>query len=440
MGSVSRRRIWIGILLVALTAVFIIVSLTRSHRAKGVEVRAEPVRLERIESWVRAPGTVMPVVSLQISSNVTGRISELAVAEGARVRRGDLLLRLDDERYRSTLQGARALVDAARADLDLAEAQRDRSRRHLRRQEELSRDSLVSEETLEGAQTSARIDEARVAVAREELRRREAVLAEAGKDLAETVFRAPIDGIVTALNVEEGENVITGTMNNPGTVILTLADLDNMKVEAEVDETDVVAVESGQSARIMVDAMEASTLEGRVTSVGMSGRRGSQAVQQQVRSFEVHVRILDPPRHLRPGMSADVDILTGARDDALVVPIQALTAHPRRVTEGWASLREKGDSGHNVERTAAEDDTLTASEQADLVEGLFLFREGEAVFVPVTLGLRGDTMIEVEGRIEPGDKVITGPYRELRRLKDAAPVRVRDGGALGRAGGDRAED
>ncbi len=439
MGSASRRRIWIGIGLLALAAGFIVVSLTRSQRGRGVDVRAEPVRLERIESWVRAPGTVRPVVSLQISSNVTGRISELAIVEGARVRRGDLLLRLDDERYRSTMQGTRALVDAARADLELAEAQRDRSRRHLRRQEELSSEGLVSEEALESAQTVARVDEARVAVAREELRRREAVLGEAGKDLAETVFRAPIDGIVTALNVEEGENVITGTMNNPGTVILTLADLDTMKVEAEVDETDVIAVEPGQSARITVDAMEGTTLEGRVTSVGMSGRRGSQAAQQQVRSFEVHVRILDPPRHLRPGMSADVDILTGARDDALVVPIQALTAHPRRVTERWARLRETGRSGRAAERAAAEDDTLTAAEHVDLVEGLFLLRDGEATFVPVTLGLRGDTMIEVAGQIEPGDKVITGPYRELRRLRDAAPVRVRDGRSRGRSGGDQAD-
>ncbi len=440
MGSASRRRIWIGIGLLALAAGFIIVSLTRSHRGKGVEVRAEPVRQERIESWVRAPGTVRPVVSVQISSNVTGRISELAVAEGVRVRRGDLLLRLDDERYRSSRRGAQALVDAARADLELAEAQRDKSRRHLRRQEELSRDGLVSVEALESAQTSARIDEARVAVAREELRRREAVLAEAGKDLAETVFHAPIDGIVTALNVEEGENVVTGTMNNPGTIILALADLDTMKVEAEVDETDVVAVEPGQRARITVDAMEGTSLTGLVTSVGMSGRRGAQAAQQQGRSFEVHVRILDPPRLLRPGMSADVDILTGERDDALVVPIQALTAHPRRVTERWTRLRESGRSGRATERAPAHDDTLTAAERDDLVEGLFLLRDGEAVFVPVTLGLRGDTMIEVAGRIEPGDQVITGPYRELRRLRDAAPVRVTDGRSRGRAGGDRAED
>lgn len=440
MGSASRRRIWIGIALVTLVAAFVIVSLTRSHRGKGVEVRSEPVRLERIESWVRAPGSVRPVVSVQISSNVTGRIAKLAVAEGVRVARGDLLLRLDDERYRSSLRAAQALVDASRADLELAGAQLEHSRRNLRRQEELSREGLVSMEALESAHTASRIDEARVSVASEELRRREAVLGEAGKDLAETVFHAPIDGIVTALNVEEGENVVTGTMNNPGTVILTIADLDTMMVEAEVDETDVVAVEPGQIARITVDAMEGTTLAGRVTSVGMSGRRGSQASQQQQgRSFEVHVRILDPPPLLRPGMSADVDVLTGSRDDALVVPIQALTAHPRRVTERWARSREEGRSARSRHRTRAESDTLTTAEEADLVEGVFIFRDGEAVFVPVTLGLRGDTMIEVAGEISPGDRVITGPYRELRRLEDAAPVRVRDTGQRARAVGEQVE-
>lgn len=420
------KGLWIGVGAVVLVGVFIAASLTGSERKKrGVDVRMEKVRRERVESWVRAPGRVQAERLVQVSSNVTGRIRRLAVREGDPVRQGDLLLELDDERYRSAVAGNEALVQGASADLDLAEAQAALSRQTLARQEKLLAAGLISSESVESAQTQARVDEARVTSAREELRRRRAALAEARKDLQETVFVSPIDGMVTALNVEEGENVITGTMNNPGTVILTVADLDTMEVEAEVDETDVVRVRPGLRAKIEVDAREDTTLAGVVRAVGMSGRRGSSG-QQQGTSFKVEVRILETATDLRPGMSADVEILSGAADSALVVPIQALTAQPERVWTRWQERRSRPEGGARAGRrgkTDDEPDTARAGRNEKLIDGVFLQRDGRAVFVPVSLGLRGDTMIEVAGDLASGDEVIVGPYRTLRTLKDNDPVR-----------------
>lgn len=420
------RGVWIAAGGVVLVAVFIVASLSNSERKKrGVEVRFEAVKRDRIESWVRAPGRVQAERLVQVSSNVTGRIRTLAVREGDAVQSGDLLLELDDERYRSAVAGHEALVQAAAADLELADAQASLSRQTLLRQEKLLDAGLVSSESIESVRTQARVDAARVTSAREELRRRRASLEEARKDLQETVFRAPIDGMVTALNVEVGENVITGTMNNPGTVILTVADLDTMEVEAEVDETDVVRVRPGLTARIEVDAWEDTTLAGVVRAVGMSGRRGSTG-QQQGTSFKVEVRILGPAGDLRPGMSAEVEVLAGQADSALVVPIQALTAQPERIWARWQERRERPSSrSGSSRRKAAEDeaDTLRAGRNEKLIDGVFLHRDGRAVFVPVVLGLRGDTMIEVGGDLKAGDEVITGPYRTLRSLKDQDPVR-----------------
>jgi HlyD family secretion protein len=417
----KRRAVWPWIVIgaVLLTAVFVVIGMKKGGGPRPVGVRVEDVKKGRVESWVRAPGKVQPERLVQVSSNIMGRVRGLSVREGDRVRRGDLLLVLDDERYRSARSGMEAAMQGARADLDLAEAQLALSRQTLARQEKLFKESLTSEESLQSARTEVKVAEARVSASRENLSGRRATLAETSKNLDETIFRSPLDGVITALNVEEGENVMTGTMNNPGTVILTVADLDTMQVEADVDETDVVRIRPGLTARVRVDAWEDSVLAGTVTTVGMSGRRGGQSAQQQATNFAVEVRIENPPEGLRPGMSADVEILSGQKDSALVVPIQALTAQPERVWKRWQDWRAHPPKSKARRVLAQAADTSKAGVNEKLVEGLFLLRSGKAVFVPVNLGLRGDTDVEVAGEIKPGDKVITGPYRVLRALKDS---------------------
>ncbi len=422
------KGLWIGLGVAALVAAFLIASLGKTSHRGQLEVRLDPVRRNRIESWVRAPGQVRPVRLVQISSNVMGRVQDLSVQEGSVVHKGDFLMRLDDELYRSELAGMQAQVEGARADLTLADAQRARSHSELERQKRIYADSLLSPDAFEQTKMTAAVDEAHYASVKETLKQQQAVLAEAKKNLRETTFYAPINGVVTVLNVEEGENVVTGTMNNPGTVILTLADLDTMEVEADVDESDVVRVRPQQSARIKVDAWEDSVLTGQVTSVGMSGRKGAESTQQQATSFDVKVRIVNPPDGLRPGMTAEIQVLSGEKDSALVVPIQALTAHPEKVVMRWAetasqagSKRRAGVSGAAAAEESAADTADSAHQK--MIEGIFIDRGGKARFVPVRLGLRGDTDVEIEANLKPGDQVVSGPYRILRKLKDGDSIR-----------------
>ncbi len=229
MRAGTKRILIIGGAVVVVGAI-IVANLKQKSAGKGTEVRTEAVAMRRLEAWVRAPGKVQPVSKVQVSSNVMGRVVELGVREGQQVKSGDLLLRLDDERYRSQVQQYRATILSAEASRTLAEAQAREAKQNRDRKESLSTQGLASTQELEAARTADEVAAARAASAAEDVRRARAALAEAEKNLRETVFRAPIDGIVTALNVEEGENVMTGTMNNPGTVILTLADLDTMEV------------------------------------------------------------------------------------------------------------------------------------------------------------------------------------------------------------------
>ena len=428
--SGRARGFWIGFVVILALGGFLAASLLRSgDRGKAEEVKIEALRRAPIESWVRAPGKVEPVRTVQISSNVQGRVSVLDVEEGDRVGAGSLLLRLDDERYRSQATQMRSRLEAAIAQLRVAEAQESRAKQDLERKERLFQQKLISPEAIEESATTARVESARAEAAREEVESTRAQLEQAEADLEETVFYAPISGIVTALNVEEGENVITGTMNNPGTVILTLAELDTMQVLAEVDETDVVRIGKDQRAKVDVDALLGNELEGAVTSVGQSGRSASGSGEGT--NFHVEVRILGPPASLRPGMSADVEILTGSRDDALVVPIQALTSQPEsRVAEWRAEPTEaegKGSRRSRRSRSPKTTETEPSVAGEDRVEGIFVATNGVARFHQVELGLRSETHVEILSSVpelDVGAEVITGPYRTLRELAQGDRVRA----------------
>ncbi len=415
MRKGTRQALFI-ILGVVVVGALIAANLKPKKSQKGAEVKTEEIGTRRIEAWVRAPGKIQPVTQVQVSSNVIGRVAELAVQEGQRVAKGDLLLRLDDERYRSLVQQVRAQIESGQANVGLAEAELREVRQNFDRSEAMYEQGLVSEADRTAMRTRAEVAEARLDAAKEEIRRAQAALVEAEKNLRETVFVAALDGTITQLNVEVGENVLTGTMNNPGTVILTLADLSAMEVLADVDETDVVQVAPGQSCRVLVDALPDTSVAGTVTRVGSSGR-GTTGAAQEATNFEVAVLLQDPPPSLRPGMNADVEILTGQSDSSLVVPLQALTARPQSVVDRWKKKRA-GDG------PAGEVSDTTGPESRNLVEGIFLFDDGKARFVPVTMLLRGETHVEVRGQINVGDPLIVGPYKTLRKLADQDPVRL----------------
>jgi HlyD family secretion protein len=422
-----RRRVWLPGL-GALVVLILIGANLLHRRPEAKQVDVEKVSRRSLETWVRAPGVIRPLVSIDVSSNVMGRVEKLYVREGDAVRKGQLLLTLDDTRLRSAVQQYEAMLRAAESQRTLQEAQLERANQVLARRRELHQQGLLSVEGLEEAQVEARVREAQVGAQVEEIERLRAALAENRRNLEETRFYAPIDGIVTALNLEEGENVVIGTMNAPGTVILTVADRDSMEVEARVSESDVVLVRAGQRVRVDVDAAPDSLLEGLVTEVGESGDRRS---RDEGSEFLVRSRILQPPDWLKTGMSADVEILVAQADSVPCMPIQALVARTEETVRRWNEAAAQGKAPPPDEPTrdrSREDPSAPTNEEPrrqKLIEGVFHLKDGVGHFVPVTTGIRGEAWIEIVSGVAPDAEIVVGPYRTLRHLKDGEHLRAK---------------
>ena len=398
----TRRNILIGVVVVLVVAGAVIGNLGLDRKDR-TEVTVDEVERGTLVARVSGPGHVRAETKVQISSTVMGRIIDLAVDEGDVVREGQLLLRLDDIYYRSQVEQARARVSRTKA--ECATAERNFSNAQV--QFELDHISEKERDDYEALAISARQTCAEA----------EAALGAVADQLDKTTFHSPIDGIVTRLNVEEGENVVTGTMNAPGTVIMTISDLSSMEVEIEIDETDIVDVEIGQHAEIEVEALVDTLLRGTVTEVGNSGITSMAGTQEEVTNFLVTVLVNDTHEALRPGMTATVEIITAEHVDALNVPIQAIVS--RTPTE----LAEK--AGEEEEEEKKPRKKRSEKEEEEEIEGVFIVDENDqAQFVPVITGIADELSIEVIGDLEEGQKIVSGPYKVLRKLKVGEDLKV----------------
>ena len=392
----SRKRIIaLAVILVAI-AVLVIVNIKMSYEPSA-DVEATAVVAGRIVETVSGPGLIYAESSVKVSSSVMGRIDRLAVKEGQRVREGELLVQIDASQYEARLAQAEAFHKAALARMNLAEARRDEAREEMERNLRLFESDLVSQRDVEAAKTSYTVSKAEFEASRETAREADAALRAAEDDFAKTTITSPIRGTVTSLNVEEGEIVITGTMNNPGTVMMTISNLDTMEVRAEIDETDIARVLPGNEVDISVDAFPDTVLRGLVTVVGSSSSSArSMAARPDERStFDVRVRIQDYLPGLRPGMTTTVDITTAVRDSVTYVPLQALV------------LREVGEG-----------------EEADEREGVFAVEDGRAKFKPVRVGISDDKNVEIYSDLADDGQVIVGPFKVLRDLEDDTKVKI----------------
>lgn len=418
----ARQR---TILLVAggvlLLAVIIIANLSRGGGAQTA-VQAADVKRGSIASTVRAPGRIQPVTQVKLSANVPGEVVQLNVKEGDVVRKGQFLLQLDDTQVRSRVREAQAALAAARSNLRLAEASFAQSDAALKRKEALFERKLVSPEEVEAARTLRNADQARVDANREETERSQATLSGALDNMRKTRFTAPIPGTVTQLAIERGEIVVTGTMNNPGTVILTIADMSAMKVETDVDETDVSAVALSQPATVKVDAFPDVTLQGHVTEIANSPKITDSGTQEQQTNFEVDIGVESPPPNLRPGMTADVEIRTAKRDGVLTVPIQSVVV---RTPEELKPPR-KGRPAKGARAATPAAPTDSAGKPNEELKGVFVVADGVVQFRKVKTGIASDTDFEVTGELKPGEKVVTGPFRILRTLKPGTKVKIEE--------------
>ncbi len=398
----KRMFLFLGIILVI--AVIILLNL-QSQREKTVKVTVEKVKRQDLTSLVSASGEVKPKKNVNISAQVPGRIIKIGVVEGQEVKAGDFLLKLDSAQYEAYAERDRALIQGAKADLIQAEARLQRDRSFYDRQKKLFDEELISKDQLEAAKVQFDISSAQVNAISSNIRQAEASLKSTLDNIDKTTYVAPIDGIITSLRVEEGEVAIIGTMNNPGTVLLTLADLSVMEVEVEVDETDVVGVRLGQEAKIRVDAFPGVDFQGRVTEVGSSAlQRGltASASTQEAKDFKVVVTLDDPAKQLKPGLSASADIVTAERKGVLSVPIAALV------------LREKPAEGAAPGAKPVEE------------EGVYIVEEGRAKFQPVVKGIAGGMDMEIATGLAEGQEIVSGPYSALRELKDGVLLKTEE--------------
>jgi len=388
-------------IVIVVIALIVFVNL-QSRREKAVKVTIEKTQRHDLTSIISASGEVKPKKNVNISAHVPGRILKIGVKEGDVVKKGDFLLKLDSAQYEANAERDRAIIQFSKSDLIQVEARMKNALNIYNRQKKLFDMQLISKDQLETAEVQYEVSQAQYQATRNQIQQAEASLKSTLDSLSKTVYNAPIDGIITSLRIEEGEVAIIGTMNNPGTVLMTIADLSEMEVEVEVDETDVVGVRLGQTAEVKVDALAGQTLKGTVTEVGSSALQKLTTTAQESKDFKVVVTLVNPPLSLKPGLSASADIIIAEKKDVLAVPISALI------------LKEKGGKDPAASKKSAEE------------EGVFVVEESRAKFHPVTKGITGELLIEISSGLTEGQDVIVGPYTALRALKDRTLIRQED--------------
>jgi len=415
------------IIAVLVVVAAVILSVMKSKGGGEAEVEMGRVVRKDLTAVVNSSGTKRKV---DVSANAMGTIVHLAVAEGQRVAAGDLLMEIDPSEYRAAVKALEATINSAEADLRLAEASLEKANQDLQRAIELHAEGLASEENLSAARTNGRVEQARVEAARHRIEQYRANLAAAHHDLEKVTITAPMTGLITRLNVEEGENAIMGTLNNPGTVLLTIADLGTMEAWVEVDETEVVKLELDQTATIEIDAFPDREFTGRVTEIGNSPLRIRTGSSREAVDFEVKITLDEVVANVRPGLSAKAEIHVAERDQALAVPLGAVTVRKwplaaedirryggKRARAQQAALEELG-----FQARSAADSTRQDDEKRKDTEGVFVVRDGYVKFVPVEIGIAGENDFELIEGVTEGETVVTGPFRILRELKDGSLV------------------
>lgn len=384
-----KRKVWVGLGVILVVGAASGLAFSR-RGPKPAAVVFTKVGREDLQAKVSANGRVQAQRKVDISATIPGQVTQLAVREGDAVRKGQFLLQLDAANPRALARSSEFSMQALLEDLDAAHHALDQAKADAARAEENFRAGILPEADRQRARTEESTRRAALLAAERRVDQARASLDGVRDTLSKTTIRAPMDGIVTAKRIEEGEVAVIGVQNQPGTVLLTISDMSVVEAEMEIDETSIPSVAVGQKARVHVDAYPNQTFDGTVTEVGnspiTSTAGGSEAIK-----FKVKVRIDNPPVGIKPGLSVQADVLTGFRGKALTVPIQALVVR--------------------------EDESRKESEGVYIVDG------GTVAFRPLKTGLLGELAVEVLDGVKEGDTIVSGPFRELRTLKPGDPVR-----------------
>jgi HlyD family secretion protein len=450
MKTWKKALIGIGVALV----LGIIVAVTVYQSRKNlVTVQTGKAQKQNLASLVSASGEIKPKTYVNIGANAFGKIIKLHVKEGDRVRRGQLLAQLENVQSAADVNATRASLQASEtdsvaaeagmrtsmADLNRAKSDAERAKLDFDRAQGLFQDQLIAKQDYDTrkaawesadaglAQAQARLAQSKAQKDSSDKRitQNSANLTRVSDVLRKTTYEAPFDGVITNLPVREGETVVIGIQNSPGSTLMTIADMSVITSEVKVDETDIVNVQLGQSAEVTIDAIPHKVFQGKVTEIGnnaivrSTGLATSQqsSTSQEAKDFKVVVTLLDPPPDLRPGLSSTAKITTATRENVVSVPIQALTVRSK------ADLVPK-DAGKGSVQAASPQADISKQKEKDEVQGVFVIRNKKAEFVPVETGINGTTDIEVTKGLQSGDEVITGSYKVLRTLKPGTTVKV----------------
>jgi len=403
----KKKKVIIILGVVIVVAIIVVANILKSGE-KAYKVQAEKVKKDDIISIVTANGQMTPETDVKISAYVPSKIVRLPVKEGDMVKKGDLLVQLDETEYKAAVNQAKAQLSSAQANLEQAKLVYDR-------QKGLFEKKLTSKEQYDASSTLLHQAQA-------QSDQGAANLEQAEYNLSKTTITSPIDGMVTALNAKLGEIVMIGTMNNPGTVIMTISDMSETQAEVEVDETDVASVKVDQEAKIKIDAFPDTVFNGKVTEIGHTARISGFGTQDQVTNFLVKVMLMDSLLDIRPGMSASVEITTNSRPNVLNIPIQAVVMREEK-SDTLKEKEKKKEKG----TLASADSSKTKNEKKKKgkeVEGVFVIKDGRAKFVKVKTGIADQQNIEIVSGLNENDQVITGTYQILRTLKDGDKVKV----------------
>ena len=391
----GRKKILIAVVL-AVIALIVLMNV-KSKNGKSLEITTETVQKRDLVEKVSASGEIKPKKNINISTDVAGKILKILVQEGDIVKTGQRLIKIDSAIYEANADRDREIIFSSQADLVSQETNLKKARHYLERRKQLYDEGLISKEFYEDAVFQHEIAGANKQANLHRIEQARASLKSTRDAIRKTSIVSPIEGIVTSLRVEEGEVAIIGTMNNPGTVLLTIADLSVMEAEVLVDETDVVKVRPGKRADVMVDAIPGKVLSGKVTEVGNSAITPSSTTGTESKDFKTVITLDSPPLTLKPGFSATADVIIEEKKDVLAVPIAALV------------ILERDDAkknGAKVER-----------------EGVFVAEGGRSVFREVKKGIAGDMYIEIISGLKEKDAVVTGPFAMLKKLKDGDRIK-----------------
>lgn len=390
---------------VVLAIGIIIFASVRAGGSKAEKVYAEPVRPRKIEAVVTAPGEVNPRVKVNISAHIVGKIERIYFKEGDTVRKGQKLIDLERPAYQAQRDRARAELANRKIEVQRASVGEKTAELAYRRAVNMRQQGIQAQEMFDKAQLDLENAHAAYQSAQEGVNQAAAFLQQAETDLSHTTIVSPIDGKAVQLNAHEGEVVVTGTMNNPASVIAVIADLSEILVESDVNETDVVSLRLGMPAKIHVDAVPDKDYLGHVAEIGSSAA-ARQSAGAGIRYFKVKAAIDNPDERLRPGMTSQVSIITSTAANTPAVPIQSVV---ERVPP--SSSKKKG-------AETDEDESLPKKKY------VFLVKDGKAKMVEVTTGISDATHVAVVSGVKSGDKVVTGPFRVLKKLHDGDSVEV----------------